>query len=57
MTDEGDSEGPNRRGLMVAVVAIVLLVLAGWWISSALRQNAAVQDCVMQGRSNCAPIR
>ncbi len=57
MSGENDDEGPGRRGLLVALVAIVLLVLAGWWISGALHRGAAVQDCVMQGRSNCAPIR
>lgn len=57
MMEEGDGEGPSRRGLLVALVVIVVLVLAGWWISGALRGGAAVQDCVMQGRTNCAPIR
>jgi hypothetical protein len=57
MTAGDDDEGPGRRGLLVALAVIVVLVLAGWWISGALHRGAAVQDCVMQGRSNCAPIR
>ena len=57
MTAGDDDEGPGRRVLVVALVVIVVLVLAGWWISGALRSGAAVQDCVMQGRTNCAPIR
>jgi hypothetical protein len=55
--DEGDGEGPGRRVMLAALVVIVVLVLAGWWISGALRSGAAVQDCVMQGRTNCAPVR
>jgi hypothetical protein len=48
---------PGRRGMLVALVVIVVLVLGGLWISHVLRSSAAVQDCVMQGRSNCAPVR
>lgn len=47
---------PQRRGALIAIVVILLLALAGWWISARLRQASTIQDCVMQGRQNCAPI-
>ncbi len=50
-----DEEPPdNRRGLLIALVFLVVLGLLGAWISGALRGANAVQDCAMQGRSNCS---
>lgn len=51
-----DHETPNRRGTLIAIVAIVVLAVAGWWIAARLRQASNIQDCVMQGRRNCAPV-
>ncbi len=53
----GDAPEPSRRSALIALLAVVLLVLGGLWISGALRRTGAVQDCVMAGRTNCAPIR
>ena len=43
----------SRRGALVALVLLVLLALLGLWVSGALHRTSAVQDCAMQGRSNC----
>jgi cytoskeletal protein RodZ len=49
-----DEEPPDsRRGLLIALVFLVVIGLLGAWISGALRSSNAVQDCVMQGRTNC----
>jgi hypothetical protein len=32
---------------------LILLGLLGVWVSGALRGSSDVQDCAMQGRSNC----
>jgi hypothetical protein len=50
-------EEPSRRGALIALIVVVLLVLGGLWISHVLHGASAIQDCVMAGRSNCAPIR
>jgi hypothetical protein len=55
MAEEPD-ETPNSRGPLIALIVVVVLVLGGIWISHVLRSGAAIQDCVMQGRSNCAPV-
>jgi hypothetical protein len=52
---EGDDPGRNRQ-LIAAVVAIVLLVAAGLWLTGVMRGTAQLQDCVASGRTNCAPI-
>jgi hypothetical protein len=34
----------------------LLLVLAGLFVEHVLRDSSRLQDCVMQGRTNCAPV-
>jgi hypothetical protein len=50
--DDGSSSGRNAIG---ALVLLLILVLVGLWIIDALRQTDALQDCVLQGRTNCLP--
>ena len=51
-------EGENtNRGPLVALIVVVLLVVGGLWLSSRIRSSSDMQDCVMSGRSNCAPIK
>jgi hypothetical protein len=51
-----DDEDPPRRGPMIALVVIVLLVAAGLWLTQHLSAVSKIQDCLMSGRTNCAPI-
>ena len=57
MAEEGgpDQGGPNR-GAIAALIVVVLVVVGGLWLSSRLRADNRIQDCVMSGRTNCAPI-
>jgi hypothetical protein len=60
MDEENEGEEPQRgssRGPIVALVLVVVLVLGGWWLSQRLRSVSSLQDCVMTGRTNCAPVR
>jgi hypothetical protein len=49
-------DGPNPRNAVMALVVILAIVLGGLWLSGELRQTASLQDCVMAGRTNCAPV-
>jgi hypothetical protein len=51
--DDGDG---NRRGALIGLVIAALLVVAGIYLASALRNQGKMEDCLMSGRSNCAPI-
>lgn len=51
-TPEGD-HGPPPLALL-AVAALV--VVGGYLLSVKLRELGRAQDCMMQGRTNCAPI-
>jgi hypothetical protein len=39
-----------------ALVLIVGLMLGGWLVYARLRSDSKLQDCVMAGRRNCAPV-
>jgi hypothetical protein len=45
-----------RRAAVVGLVITVLLVLGGVLLVHVLNGTAKLQDCVMSGRTNCAPI-
>ncbi len=51
-----DDGGGNGRGAIVALVLLLILVVGGVYLSGALRSSNRVQDCVMAGRTNCAPV-
>ena len=46
----------SPRAVLMALAVILLLVLGCLFLFYALRDASQRQDCVMQGRSNCAPI-
>ncbi len=54
--DDG-AEQPHR-GLIniIGVVFTVLLISAGLWLAHSLVEMRKIQDCVLSGRTNCAPI-
>jgi hypothetical protein len=52
MSDNEPSDG--RRGALLALALLVVIGLLGFWVSGALHRSSAIQDCAMQGRSNCS---
>jgi hypothetical protein len=48
--DHGSGSGRSTIGALV-----LLMVGVGLWIVDALRHSDALQDCVLQGRTNCLP--
>jgi hypothetical protein len=55
-----DSEPTDDRHRMlmnlIAVAIVTVLVGTGVWLADTITDMARDQDCVMQGRANCAPI-
>lgn len=45
-----------RYASLVTVVVVVLLAGAGWLLVQQMVSDAKLQDCVMSGRKNCAPV-
>jgi hypothetical protein len=44
------------RTVLLALAVTLLLVLGGLYLFYALRDVSQRQDCMMQGRTNCAPV-
>jgi hypothetical protein len=55
MAEKGREDG-NRRRALVAIAAIALLAAVGWYLAHVLQQSARMQDCLLSGRTNCAPL-
>ena len=59
VTPKPGDEGPepdSRRPALIGLAVILILVVAGYFLMTALRENAVREDCLMSGRRNCAPI-
>ena len=55
--DEGEEAGANRQTASLAGLALILLlVVLGLGLTHVLRHKAAVEDCLMAGRTNCAAL-
>ena len=53
--DDQDGEARRTSALMGFVVVLVLAI-AGIVLVRELTKNAKLEDCLMSGRRNCAPI-
>ena len=53
--DDGPEPDP-RRAALVRLIFILLLVVGGVLLVRVLTGMSQLQDCVMSGRTNCAPI-
>jgi hypothetical protein len=51
------AERARVRTNIVALVVAGVLVLLGWLLVDKISRSSRTQDCLMAGRSNCAPIR
>jgi hypothetical protein len=55
--DAPESEEPPANPFGLVPVLILLVVVAvGFFVAFRLRSDSQLQDCVMSGRKNCAPI-
>lgn len=54
--EPGSEDSYSPRAVLIGVIVCLLLVLGGLFLIYALRDTSQIQDCVMQGRSNCTPV-
>jgi hypothetical protein len=55
--DDDHDKHPRRTLLNIIGVACTLLLIGvGLWLAHALVEMRQIQDCVLSGRTNCAPI-
>lgn len=52
-----DGEAPaSRRGAAIGLLVVVLLIVAALFLEHVLHRQSQLQDCVLSGRTDCAPI-
>lgn len=47
---------PRARNPMAFLIAVIALVAVGWYLVNWMSETTRLQDCVMSGRKNCAPL-
>lgn len=50
---QGNRDTYSPRVLLIALGVVLLLVFGSLYLFYALRESSNLQDCVMQGRTNC----
>jgi hypothetical protein len=49
-------DADRRTAALMGFVVILVLAIAGVVLVRELRQKSSLEDCLMAGRKNCAPI-
>ncbi|WP_159014537.1 hypothetical protein [Acidisoma sp. S159] len=57
LTGGQEDEPGSRRSALAAVIFLLLFALVSLHVVHVLKKVDALQDCVMQGRTNCVPSR
>ena len=52
-----DEDDGSRRGPLIAMGVVVLLVVVGLFVTRALHDSTRLEDCLMSGRTNCTPVQ
>ncbi|MBO0736341.1 MAG: hypothetical protein J2P48_07205 [Alphaproteobacteria bacterium] len=56
-SEQRDDEADQRRtAALIGLIIILALAIAGVVLVKALRERSRLEDCLMSGRTNCAPI-
>jgi hypothetical protein len=53
---DNDDDGGHSRASLIGLIIVVVLVVGGFFLVQKLKAMSELQDCVMSGRTNCAPI-
>ena len=55
---EGGDDGADQRrsAALIGLIIILALAIAGVVLVRELREKSRFEDCLMSGRTNCAPI-
>jgi hypothetical protein len=53
---EGDEDADDDGPKLIGIIVVLVLAICGIVLINALRRESALEDCLMSGRTNCAPI-
>jgi hypothetical protein len=51
-----ESAADRRLGNAVLVILLAIVVGGGIWLANAMYNQRLLDDCLAQGRRNCAPV-
>jgi len=54
--DREEEDEARRSAALLGLIVILSLAVAGILLLHALERKSRLEDCLMSGRSNCAPI-
>jgi hypothetical protein len=54
--DGDDGADQRRSAALIGLIIILALAIAGVVLVRELREKSRIEDCLMSGRTNCAPI-
>jgi hypothetical protein len=56
-SEDGNRETDERRSAaLIGLIIVLALAIAGVVLVRELREKSRLEDCLMSGRTNCAPI-
>ena len=55
LPEESDQDQSRLRPL-IGLVIVAVLAVAAVYLVHVLREKSQIEDCLMAGRSNCAPL-
>jgi hypothetical protein len=50
-----DRQNQNPRGALIALAAVVIIFVLGLLLFKTLYASRRLEDCLLSGRTNCAP--
>lgn len=53
---EQDEEDERRLGFLLALIAVAVIVALGLWLLWTMWENEKLQECLITGRRDCAPV-
>jgi hypothetical protein len=53
---DGGETDQRRSAALIGLIIILVLAIAGVVLVRELRERSHLEDCLMSGRTNCAPI-
>jgi hypothetical protein len=54
--DKRDDDDAGRKKALIALLAVIGLVAVSIFVLHVLKKSSDLEDCQMQGRTNCAPL-
>jgi hypothetical protein len=51
-----DQDNGSQRRSLIALAVVAALFLIGWLLARELYASSKLEDCLLSGRTNCAPI-